>query len=134
MTKSLDAALGAVSEIGKLEVVKVEHTPTPWTIGEFQENSFINQRPINPAIGAVYGDKNETLVNAAFIVRSCNAHDALVEALDCCAKNLRHITQQSDEVRKNGKPRSHEAEYLYTMCVNAALKAEAVLKLARGEK
>lgn len=81
MSKAFDIALEAVSKIGKPHLV-ASHTPTPWTIGEFQENSFINQRPINPAIGAVYGDKNETLVNAAFIVRACNAHDALVEALE----------------------------------------------------
>lgn len=116
MSKELDTAIGAVSKIGNLEVVKAEHTPTPWTIGEFQENSFINQRPINPAIGAVYGDENQTLVNAAFIVRAVNAHDALVEAL------LLHDRAATE---------LHGKKYIGS---DTHRKTKAALKLARGEE
>ena len=59
------------------------HTPTPWAT----EGSFV----IHPASGMTVADcqlhrdtpeeKGEDNANAAFIVRACNSHAALVEAL-----------------------------------------------------
>lgn len=58
------------------------HTPTPWAVGpkKLQDVLIVNSagtQYIAATFGHNYGEDN-----AAFIVRSVNAHDALIEALE----------------------------------------------------
>ena len=69
----------------------MEHTKTPWKVGEYNEDyEEINILCVSD--GYTYHAANvpvfqgapsdEQKANAAFIVKACNCHDALVEALD----------------------------------------------------
>ncbi len=76
---------------------ETKHTPTPWRVGlrngVFGADEFIGgdrhyQVVCTPTSGGIYRRHSteselqaEAEANAAFIVRSCNAHDALVSAL-----------------------------------------------------
>ena len=79
MTKALDAALEAVSKIGKPEVV-AQHTPTPYHIESVATSAYSSRVFICDANGSRVTDINCGDDDAAYIVRACNAHDALVEA------------------------------------------------------
>ena len=69
------------------------HTPGPWSIFDQHDATRINIRGPNEEFVAdcadgFYSDEtddwvmaDESLPNAAFIVRACNNHDALLEAL-----------------------------------------------------
>ena len=67
---------------------ETKHTPTPWEV-ETNPNIKIYIRAGTKEIchmceGDLYGRPD---VNAAFIVRACNSHDALVEALKALLDN-----------------------------------------------
>jgi len=87
MTKSLDASLGAVIKIGKLDVVKAEH------IKLYAYKNYISDKKTFgfDDNGSRIGDTPNFIIDAgseeiaAFIVRAVNAHDALVEALKTIA-------------------------------------------------
>jgi hypothetical protein len=59
------------------------HTPTPWQYGELSE-SVMTARA-GPIVDADFArdiiSYEERFANLKFIVRACNAHDALVAAL-----------------------------------------------------
>lgn len=61
---------------------KAQHTATPWKVAEVYFNNSPNQWHITTG---KWGDKSicevDTQANAAFIVKACNNHDALVEQL-----------------------------------------------------
>ncbi len=67
--------------------MKLNHTPTPWQIGDKSELQVFSTDEINGLVmiaDTVSGfnrkfTASEARQNAAFIVRACNAHDALVE-------------------------------------------------------
>lgn len=74
---------------------KIEHTPTPWILGKISDVGYSGaQAPcqIWTGKGAGWGlvattnhwcqAKPINSVDAAFIVKACNAHDELVAALD----------------------------------------------------
>ncbi len=101
-----------------------KHTPTPWRItgygiiGGIEDGSgqTVAQAQERPSRKRSEPD-HERLANAAFIVRACNAHDALVEALV--------------EIREKASSASAwNAEGALAAC--EAL-AESALALARGE-
>ena len=57
------------------------HTPVPWSIGK---RRWITSGDVDIArIHSVSKiGENEAVANAEFIVRACNSHDALLEALE----------------------------------------------------
>ena len=59
--------------------MKAQHTPTPWNLN----GRHIDAEKGNKLIVSLRSEHDaENLANAAFIVRACNSHDALVEALE----------------------------------------------------
>lgn len=82
---------------------EVKHTPLPW-----KQNNVGDVVSGKTVILETYDNQDEA--NAAFIVRACNAHYALIEALEGL---LKEMNGYGDE--------EHEA------------KAIAALKLAKGE-
>lgn len=72
--------------------MSTKHTPTPWKEGKSSApmTECIILSESGYVIGEVYNcqDNPENTANAAFIVRACNSHDALVEALAQCIDNL----------------------------------------------
>lgn len=76
-----------------------EHTPTPWRIEVVESSS--SGDPVELIVCGTdweiaqieLGEEdNLCRANAAFIVKACNSHDALVKALEAirdCAKNTR---------------------------------------------
>lgn len=91
---------------------ETEHTPLPFEItpSEFKSNGFhysangcevieIRSNPVSEWVCAVRGDGlKQAKTNAAFIVRACNNHDALVAAL----KRARHdIIELTDAVERD---------------------------------
>ena len=73
---------------------KVEHTPGPWKAYKNEEKQFINifakskkdgkiADRVAYVLGVEYPDTidRKAEANAAFIVRACNCHDELLEAL-----------------------------------------------------
>lgn len=66
-----------------------EHTPTPWYFFELDRRpdgcGYIRVETDNFEIshhGDMGRSREENLANAAFIVKACNSHDALVKALE----------------------------------------------------
>ena len=59
----------------------MNHTPTPW---DFRSRSITvkdnGEDIVAEANGGLSGTIGEAVANAAFIVRACNAHEALVKA------------------------------------------------------
>ena len=72
-----------------------EHTPTPWKLKHKIDPTAVSGITKSAGFDAVIANcggwssntadpdkqRNEQVANAAFIVRACNAHEALVEAL-----------------------------------------------------
>lgn len=73
---------------------ETKHTPTPWRADYSGPASRAVEGPGGEliALGAMQSEDGDTdEANVAFIVRACNAHDALVKALanlDAAACNL----------------------------------------------
>ena len=83
------------------------HTPTPWEV--IWKTSVGNKEVVVADLDCLpNNDENEA--NAAFIVRACNAHYDLVEALEMLLQDC--------------KEKGRSASYR---------QAESALKLARGE-
>jgi len=123
MTKSLDASLGAVIKIGKLDVVKAEH------IKLYAYKNYISDKKTFgfDDNGSRIGDTPNFIIDAgseeiaAFIVRAVNAHDALVEALDEMLGNC--TGQNFEDINPSHLPDGSTVH-----------KAYMALKLARGEE
>ena len=93
----------------------MNHTPTPWGTksrsGWDTGNAAVWSGPTLVAQCGRQGTP-EQLANAAFIVRACNAHEALVEALE---RLMRYESEDRPELW------------------DSYLQATSALKLARGE-
>jgi hypothetical protein len=62
-----------------------KHTPTPYFVSERDgvDINFIHPNKREYMVARAFvGIKNDAEANAAFIVRACNCHDELVEALE----------------------------------------------------
>lgn len=98
-----------------------QHTPTPWE-GPFSQNNpawrGVHKRGL-PICTAWNGPNGEEFAepNAAFIVRACNAHEALVAALE------KAYDAFSEAVDNDNALVDHPA----------LAEIESALKLARGE-
>lgn len=79
--------------------METKHAPTPWRINGHD----ICSGPY--AVAGVYGttgaDARTSEANAAFIVRACNAHEALVSALDECERIL--YARHADTLSPGGR-------------------------------
>jgi hypothetical protein len=78
-------------------VMEAKHTLTPWRVIDNEPGNGYGSMDVAPlliegefyAIAAVIGDVIEIApqANADFIVRACNSHDALVEALSAVVRH-----------------------------------------------
>ncbi len=73
---------------------KQEHTPVPWEIGYDNDvgpddEGFWEWLTAGPArLDYTSGKEEEAKANAEFIVRACNCHAELLEALSLCKMTL----------------------------------------------
>ena len=78
--------------------MEAKHTPTPWNVAAYNGSFEIVTDSWDVASGSI-GDRGpiRNAEDAAFIVRACNSHDALVEALKECADRLElHMKHTED--------------------------------------
>ena len=80
-----------------------DHTPTPWKY-EAPQGAFGHE-----VVGASRlvcqmshhpGRQDEAVANAAFIVRACNSHSALVEALEYVRDNLCGLPVHEEDISR----------------------------------
>lgn len=104
----------------KYEAVQIP--PTPWYVGEMNDNGIRVAPVADPRNAVAYAFDEDT---AAFIVRACNSHDTLVEALRGMLSIEESVTQ--------GQERERRAEWLPK--ARAALRAAAPSQAnSEGEK
>lgn len=76
-----------------------KHTPTPWKMEQWGENHFAvvsdNDGQNHAVMQDIYCYAPEKAANAAFIVRACNAHEALVRELQAMYDHM--IDRGEDE-------------------------------------
>ena len=73
----------------------MNHTPTPWDLRSSSITVKDNGEDIvAEANGGLSGTIGEAVANAAFIVQACNAHEALVDALET-AEGFRHSSPET---------------------------------------
>lgn len=111
----------------------MNHTPTPWAVEYVYGGKAtmvyarlyeVGRKSHSVGFAGVYKcpTKEEAIANANFIVRACNAHDALVKALaEMVQVHLRPSGPSTGNIVNDER---REA------CEQAAMSA---LKLARGE-
>ncbi len=58
-------------------------TPGPWVVGQYLRDEGWSLQSADLGSGDYVGEIYSK-INAAFIVRACNAHDALLAALELC--------------------------------------------------
>lgn len=86
-------------------------TPRPWTVEMFGKHSRLHAPDVNTDLdlGGGIGDIWNNPANAELIVRSVNAHDQLVEALDrlayvsvqlACNRPVRGLDEDIERARK----------------------------------
>jgi len=117
----------------------MNHTPTPWTNngdcltaanGEryllyFPVDNHARMAQSTDPESAAFGKAllREDGANAAFITRACNAHEALVAALEDAVERLARV--DAELLRATGQPFEYE--------IGEVLRGRAALKLATGE-
>lgn len=85
-----------------------QHTPTPYILKGLSENGKNNFNIIGSTLGAKYRicqvpftnsewNKAEAEANAKFIVKACNSHDGLVEALEETVRQLHLMAVLSND-------------------------------------
>ena len=91
------------------------HTPTPWTVepGDSILKILSGGHRIADVGDAPYWQRftAEHEANAAFIVRACNAHDALVAALDemLTSHSMENVGVKASMCRLNAKKQARAA-------------------------
>ncbi len=75
-----------------------QHTPTPWKAQQGLSSTSPRLEIVRADLSAfvaqvhrTHDGNKEAEANAAFIVRACNSHDALVEALSALEAELSHL-------------------------------------------
>ena len=91
-----------------------QHTPTPWNVVTHNGVSLIDGDADRIGVNV------EAPANAAFIVRACNSHDALVKALEAL-----HI--EMDAFRQNAEVSDNTKRHWAKACD----EARAALALAK---
>ena len=76
--------------------MNTKHTPTPWHVGMRAAERIVYDGTgwavANATIYHAEHEGGQTLANAAFIVRACNAHDDLLAALETIANQCGPFT------------------------------------------
>jgi hypothetical protein len=76
-----------------------QHTQGPWRVfTAFVDAEIVTDRPTaneTESIVQFKGQRN-ALANARFIVRACNAHDDMLEALELCVDCLADLARLDD--------------------------------------
>lgn len=110
------------------------HTPTPWRytidLSLADEASAIVTAPDGSTVAIVVANGDAALsaaANAAFIVRACNSHDALVEA-------LAETTEALKEARRYLSLGDRDAMRAYTETGEVQTKARAAIAKAEGRE
>lgn len=108
--------------------VEVKHTPLPYNISHNDDNGdiVVRAKDNNTIVANVeadyynpYGNDNKTIeANAAFIVKACNSHYTLLEALK---EALIVIERMSDEYSKVAKKHASFTNGEYKR-INEAIK------------
>jgi hypothetical protein len=114
----------------------VKHTPTPWVLDgvavrrEHDRNYFVADcdEPL--------GTRGMNEANAAFIVRACNNHNALVAERDALLQRVAELERDAERYRWLRHRDNQEAFYIFERGdseeeLDAAI--DAALKSARGE-
>jgi len=105
----------------------MNHTPTPFQVrfnGIVAPAILFHQTPQGEQrIAEIYQGGDEGEANAAFITRACNAHEALVAALEDAVERLARV--DAELLRATGQPFEYE--------IGEVLRGRAALKLATGE-
>lgn len=108
--------------------------PRPWSLycGTLNDNVFRDGRTvcagINGSRHAVafcdYLTPERAAANAAFIVRACNAHDDLLDALKECADDLAAIIEADfDAVKRHpGLKANYDRDMVPVVAARAAIK------------
>ena len=93
---------------------KTKHTKTPWTTespcgfpysGIYIVPESSKDFPFHIAQIRELREDEETDANAEFIVTACNAHDALVEALEDSKKEIEFIIKHKREINIDVMPK-----------------------------
>lgn len=102
--------------------IKVTHTPTPWICGEDMRfkalKIYAPSRPEEICMSRYGSDEDKE--NLQFIVRACNAHDALVQA---CKLSLVALL--------NGCPEDNPSSALHGLDFRAYESLKTAIALAK---
>lgn len=80
------------------------HTPTPWYVNRFKGDSYrITQHELGGPKEDRIADGIKSEANAAFIVRACNSHDALVAMLSVIRNGGTPTRQSIDKLLAQAK-------------------------------
>lgn len=103
---------------------KQQHTPGPWHVNGQWIDNYDSEPVCHLPPDATYKNRD---ANAAFIVRACNSHDALVEALE-------NLLAANPAFRSMpiGSPGS-VARIAQDMAIEAEDAAKVAIALAKGE-
>lgn len=106
-----------------------EHTPTPWAADKQYITTDNGPVPIATGHYTYVTDQNgrlhqEAVANAAFIVKTCNSHDALVKALEAVVRDVNEY-----ERLNNLAPTPSHVE-----CWDSVAHAKAVLARVGGAR
>ena len=106
-------------------MTNAKHTPGPWQGYMENKTAYIESKADQKIIASCgITTSPESKANAAFIVRACNSHDALVEALEA-------LEARALEMRKLINPKTWSD--LESMATVEIINARAALALAKGE-
>jgi len=97
-------------------MTKSKHTPTPWN----QNGRHIDADKGNYLIASVRTIDDTDMANAAFIVKACNAHDMLLNALQKCLE-----AANAHECKALHSGKLHEVVQEYAREALAAAKGDA---------
>jgi hypothetical protein len=105
---------------------QLKHTPLPWKVYYAKNNGQLvlgtgeeNGQAIQNHNGSFWRDEKEAKANAEFVVKACNSHYELLEALESCE---RWFKLHSENVElTNGKYTQHP---MLTMIQDTIAKAK----------
>lgn len=109
--------------------MSAKHTPGPWKQCNSEPFEIVmDDGDVCPLVATVNGDpacvdEDQALADAAFIVRACNAHDALLAAAEHAAKSFHHPACDA-----KGERSSQPERY----CTCHVQKARAAIAKAEG--
>lgn len=77
--------------------MSMKHTSVPWNITD--DGDFLENGEGEPIADLRFFHIPDNEANAAFIVRACNSHDELLEALESAAKRLGWLGKDTSDLQ-----------------------------------